>query len=242
MVRTRSFFQRPVLVAALIGAGVLAVLSGCMTPAIDDVARTGPFFKPVNHAGDASLPASLHRVVVLPLSAPAGSTSDAVAAFDSVFAAELLKQNRFEVVTVSRNEFLRRFGAEALGSAAALPHDLLSWLQREYAPDAVLFIDLTTFRAYHPLALGVRAKLASIDGSRLIWTFDNVFSAADPAVANSARRHFLESDRGGVPADMSFSVLQSPSQFAAYVAAATFATLPPVYTTPPPLQTSGVQH
>jgi hypothetical protein len=176
------------------------------------------------------------------LSAPAGSTDDAVAAFDTVFAGELLKQNRFEVVTVSRAEFLHRFGAEALVSTAALPHDLMPWLQREFEPDAVLFIDLTTFRAYHPLAMGVRAKLASMDGSRLIWSFDNVFSAADPAVANSARRHFLESDRGGVPADMSFSVLQSPSQFAAYVAATTFATLPPVYVAPPPPQMSGVQH
>jgi hypothetical protein len=87
---------------------------------------------------------------------------------------------------------------------------------------------LTVLNAHRPLALGLRGKLATLDGRRLVWSFDNVFSADEPAVANAARRHVLESDRGGIPADLSPAVLQSPHRFAGYAAAAMFATLPPV--------------
>jgi len=57
----------------------------------------------------------------------------------------------------------------------------MATLRRELAVDAVLFVDVTAFRAYAPLVLGLRGKLATIEGTRLVWTFDNVFSADEPA-------------------------------------------------------------
>ena len=47
-------------------------------------------------------------------------------------------------------------GVEALSSAAALPADFLAVARRDFAADAVLFVDVTTFHAYPPLRLGVR--------------------------------------------------------------------------------------
>ena len=44
---------------------------------------------------------------------------------------------------------------------------------------------------------------------------------------NAARRHFLDRE-GGVPADLTRTVLQSPTRFAEYAAASMFGTLPPV--------------
>jgi hypothetical protein len=152
-------------------------------------------------------------------------------ALDEVFATALQKEKRFEVVRFSRDELRRRYRSEALSAAGVLPHDLLSSLQREFEADAVLFIDLTVFHAYKPLALGLRSKLAVIDGSRLVWSFDDLFSAEDPALANSARRYFLDRE-SNVPADLTLSVLLSPTQLATYAAAAMFATLPPVVATP----------
>ena len=149
------------------------------------------------------------------------------------FAEALQRENRFEVVSLSREESLRHFHVEAVSAAAALPHDLLATLKREFAADAVIFIDVTTYNAYRPLALGLRAKLATLDQPRLVWTFDTIFSADNPTTANSARHFFLGRDRAGVPADLTPAVLQSPGRFAAYAAAAMFATLPPV-TLPPP--------
>ena len=206
----------------------LAVCGGCATPAaFNDPARAGPFFAPSNVLGEPSL-GGIRRVVLLPVCEGTVASVEMTTALDAVFVAALQEQNRFEVVTLSREQCLRRFQLTSISSAMALPSDFLAVLKRDYAADAVLFVDLTVFRAYRPLALGLRGKLAAIDGSRLVWTFDNLFAADDPTVANAARHHFLKGDRGGVPADLTPSVLQSPAKFAAYAAAAMFATLPPV--------------
>ncbi len=165
--------------------------------------------------------------MLLPAWVGEGTRPEAAAELDPVFLQALQATKRFEVVTLSREECRRRFRSEALGSASALPADLFSSLQRDYAADAVLFVDLTTYQPYQPITLGLRGKLAAIDGSRLIWTFDNMFSSEAPAAANSARNHFLDRDRT-VPADLTRTALQSPSRFAAYAASAMFGTLPPV--------------
>jgi hypothetical protein len=213
----------------------LALAAGCVTSPFDP-ARAGPFFNPTNHVGADSLPAGLHRVVLLPVAAAGVTTPEMAAAFDPVFTEALQRENRFEVVALSREMCRKYFGAEEFSSAAALPHDFMAVVRREFAADAVMFVDFTVCQPYRPLSLGVRAKLATVEGTQLLWSFDAVFSAADPAVANSARRFFLKTDRSDVPADLSPAALQSPSRFGAYVAGATFATLPPVYAPPPPPQ------
>jgi hypothetical protein len=221
---------RPAAQAALVFAAFALVLlflaSGCAHPGPTDPARTGPFFAPTNFRGEPSL-GGVRRVVLLPLDGGAVAPAEFAADLDAVFAAALQQSQRFEVVTLSRAECRRRFRADSLSSTSALPHDLLAALKREFAAEAVMFVDLTAFQAYRPLVLGLRAKLATIDGSRLLWTFDHVFTAADPAVANSARHAFLASDHGDVPADLTPAVLQSPSKFASYAAGAMFETLPP---------------
>jgi len=209
-------------------SGWLFLAVGCQTPAFDDPARSGPFFQPTNHVGDPALEPNMRRVILLPVYGGTLVDGETAASFDGIFATELQKQNRFEVVVLTRAESRRRFGADEFSSASALPSGFLTKLKREFAADAVLWVDLTAFRAYRPLILGVRAKLATVEQTRLVWTFDNVFSADNPAVANSARRHFVDQTHTAVPADLTRSALQSPRRFAAYVAAATFATLPPV--------------
>jgi hypothetical protein len=201
-----------------------------MTPPIDDAARAGPFYTPTNHTGDAQLPATLRRVLLLPVAGGSAASAESSAALNAVFVSELQKQNRFEIVPLTREECLYHFRAEEFSSTAALPYDFMNIVRRQFGADAVMFIDVTAYKAYRPLVLGVRAKLASTGYEpRMVWTFDNMFSASDATVANSARNHFLDSNRGGVPADLTQSALQSPSRFASYVASAVFATLPPVY-------------
>ena len=204
---------------------VLALCAGCMHPAPYDAARVGPFFEPANFAKEPHI-AGIRRVVLLPVWTGTVAPTETGADLDAVLTTALQQAQRFEVVTLSRADVRRRFGAEALASTAALPSDLMNTLWREFAPDAVMFVDLTTYRGYRPLTVGFRGKLASLDGTRLLWTFDEVFSADNPAVANSARHYHLNRDRGGVPADMTQAALQSPGRFAAYAASAMFATLP----------------
>jgi hypothetical protein len=218
----------------VIAALAFLTLAGCMNPSINDSARIGPFHAPLNHTGDPELPATLRRVVLLPIAGGSIAPAESVAALDPVFVAELQKQNRFEVVTISRAECLRRFRSEEFLSTSALPHDFAGMLHRFYGADGVMFVDLTVFKPYRPLIIGVRAKLVTVDYDvRIVWAFDNVFSANDARVANSARNHYIDSDRRDIPADFTQAALQSPSRFAGYVAAEMFETLPPVHNAHP---------
>ena len=216
-------------VLLLVGlAGGITLATGCMNMLAGGPAQSGPFFTPTNHAGESTLPAGIRRVVLLPLAGGNVLPSTSAADLDPVVAAALQRQNRFEVVVVSREVCRRLFTVEELSSVELLPANFMAVLRREYAADAVILVDVTVFRAYRPLAIGFRAKLATVQDVRLVWTFDNLFSAADAAVANSARRNYLKGAPRDIPADQSPMVLQSPSRFAAYAAETMFATLPPL--------------
>lgn len=218
--------RRTALPLALLAA--LLWLGGCETvPAPDDPVRFGPFYQPRNFSGAPALPADIRRVVILPVSADGVVPIETALTLDRVFTAALHQQERFEVVRLGREDCSRWFGAGALASTAPLPHGFLDHLAAHFAADAVLFIDLTAYRAYRPQAIGLRAKLATVRDIRLLWNFDEIISADDPTVANSARRRYLRTDRATQPLDLSASALQSPSRFATFAAEAMFATLPP---------------
>lgn len=205
----------------------VALLAGCMSSAMNDPARNTAVFRPANISRDPTL-GGIRRVVLMPIDGGSVAPEESAVALDPVFREALQDQNRFEVVTMSRAECNRWFGKRALSSAEALPHDFMATLRRIYGADAVMFVDLTVFHPYHPLALGVRAKLAAINNAHVVWAFDNVFAASDPAVAAGARRYYHEEEHQDVPVDLSSAMLESPARFGAYVAQTTFATLPPV--------------
>ncbi|MEO6994234.1 MAG: hypothetical protein ABI273_11430 [Lacunisphaera sp.] len=190
-------------------------------------AKGNEFFTPTNFTGDTRLPVNLHRVLLLPVYGGTIVPPETAASIEAIFATELQKQMRFEVVRFTREDCMRDFGSPAFSSVGALPHDFLTTLGRQYAADAVLFIDVTSYQGYRPLVLGIRSKLATVEQTRLLWSFDQIFSADDAAVGNSVRHYYGAADPSGIPVDASHAGLQSPGKFAAYVAAATFNTLPP---------------
>lgn len=208
--------------------GCLALAACSTTVTAWDPAVTGPLYQPDNYVGVARLPDSIRRVVFLPLSGGDVVPAEISAEMTPIFTAALQRENRFEVVALSRAECRQALGGEEFRSTATLPHDFMEQLRTAYAADAVMLVDLTVLRTLRPLTLGVRAKLATTDATTVIlWNFDEVLSTGEPAVANSARRFYLYNDAGLVPVDRSDAILQSPTRFAAYVAATTFATLPP---------------
>ena len=217
--------QAHFLAFALLVVGGL--LCGCTSPALNDPARVGPFFHPRNVSSDPTL-GGIRRVLLMPVWAGNAAPEESAEDLDPIFRQALQDENRFEVVVLPRSECRRLWGSSALSSASALPHDFIPTVQRLYAADAVMFIDITVYRPYEPLALGIRARLAAVGNLHLVWAFDNVFSADDPTVAASARHFYLGSETQGVPGDLTPAILQSPGRFAAYAASATFTTLPPV--------------
>lgn len=216
-----SLFLRLALAAGAV------LLAGCTSSEMAKFAVKGPFFQPANAIGVTRLPPTLHRVALLPIHGGADVPADTLAALDAVFASELMHVERFEVVPVARETMDRLFGALQVNSVDALPHEFLGTLARELGVDGVIFVDLTSFSAYPPLAMGVRAKLAETETAGILWSFDTLFSAANPAVANSARRHAAGVGAANPPVDFTRTSLQSPTRFGAYVASATFCTLPP---------------
>ncbi|HZZ18118.1 MAG TPA: hypothetical protein VFE25_02055 [Opitutaceae bacterium] len=188
-------------------------------------------FEPTNHFGEASLPARMHRVVLMPVAGGNAASPESAAALDPVIVSCLQRQNRFEVIQLTRADCQAHFQCEELSSVMPLPTNFMEVLKRDYDADAVIFVDVTVYQAYQPLQIGLRAKLAMLDDSHLVWTFDNLYSAEDAAVAGSATKYLQSREPVMLPPDISTVVLESPSQFAGYVVSSMFATLPPVHGT-----------
>lgn len=222
---SRRRLTRIICAAALI-AGLFQ--AGCVNGEFVGPRVRGPVYKPANHLGDVRLPVSIRRVALLPLHGGRVVPPESLDSLDRAFLQELLRVERFEAVLISRETMERLYGEKQFSSVEALPHEFLATLARDQAVEGVLFVDITSFSAYPPLQIGVRAKLAATSTASLVWSFDTVFSASNPAVANAARLYAMGGTKGPRPLiDRSNSVLQSPAQFGAYTAAATFATLPP---------------
>ncbi|MGC4072501.1 MAG: hypothetical protein QM760_08290 [Nibricoccus sp.] len=222
----------------LLLAAFIFGLSGCAQLPERDGAKAGPFFTPTNVKSTVTqLPANIRRVLLLPVSAEGlAIPEDNLNRIDAAFLTELNRVARFEIVTLTRDELAHVTGARQLNSTAPLPPgfiDRLFNIYNQYAADAVVFVDLTSYSAYPPLTLGVRARLAPIRQTEILWAADVLYSAADISVANSARRYSLSLGKSSGPTDLSHTILQNPTRFASYAAAATFATLPPRFTPEP---------
>lgn len=212
-------------------AGLFAVggvLAGShAAPPPGDPLRPGD--RPQNvFAHPARLPLDLRRVAVLPLAAesagqdlPAGCATLAPVLWE-----QLVKLRRFEVVNVDAAALRRNSGQAAWTGGEVLPPELLAFLRREYGCDAVLFVELTAYRAYAPLAVGWRLKLVDARSSQILWAADELFDAAQPRVYRAAQ-HFVE-PRSAWPfgREDNWLAANSPRQFGRYTAAALLDTLP----------------
>jgi hypothetical protein len=202
------------------------LLGGCALLEIEMPPAPVAAYVPTNHKGDARLPADIHRVAVLPAHGGDVTDPESAAALDLVLLTALQRQKRFEIVTLSRDECRHMFGAGSFGSTDALPPGILEKIAATYAVDAVLFTDITVYQPYRPLALGFRAKLATARDVRLVWAFDEVFSAGEAAMLTSVQDYYAGTDKSA-PMDISAAVLQSPTRFGAVAADLMFKTLPP---------------
>jgi hypothetical protein len=192
------------------------------------------------------LPASLKRVVILPLTHEDAQPdlSGGCDMLDPVLDAELVKAKRFEVVTASQKTIQGLTGQASWTGTEVLPADFFGSLQRVYGCDAVMFCELTTFHAYPPLMIGWRLKLVDANTQRAIWSADVVFDASDAAVSKSAQQFQKQQegtdkpasffkrvvtwlDRRSEPAsDEPWTVLNSPRYFGQFSAEKLLQTLP----------------
>ena len=217
------------LLASALAAVCTFALTGCNSLPQLDGAYVGPFYTPANVHGSVRLPTELRRIVILPSAADGPALSESTLdAIDSALRTTLTQAARAEISPLSRDVLGQLAGRRQVVSTSLLPSNFTAFLAEKTGADAVLFVDITAYSPYPPLVLGLRAKLIDLKTGDIIWAFDNLFSAADEKVANSARRYLLVSKgTTGTPADLSYTVLQNPARFANYAAAAAWTTLPP---------------
>lgn len=171
------------------------------------------------------LPDQMRRVAILPIYSE-DLEGELIENLDKVFAAELNKISQFEVVPVSRYDLQEMFDVYQLSSVKRLPPSFMQDMYDYYGVDGIMFVDLTNYRPYRPISVGVRNKLVDVRNGEVIWAFDTVFDSGNPHVAVSARRYQQCSYRGGYLIDSGGSVLRSPIVFSQYVASESFRAIP----------------
>lgn len=222
-----AFPARPLvrLAGLLVGTCLILTLGACRTIDEDWDQPMGEAFVPTNYYQKGPLPASVRRVAVLPLYSKEWDHLD-LTELQQTFAAELGKQNQFEVVVVPPERVRQIFGRNQITSVEPVPADRFSALTNAIGADAVLFSDLTTYHPYRPIVMGVRCKLVDAGTAEILWAFDTVFDSGNPTVSTAARRFHLDESAPPYPLQSSSSILQSPLRYSKYVADAVFATLP----------------
>ena len=171
---------------------------------------------------------AIRRVVVLPVwHAAYRAASDAH--LDTEWINALIAQQRFEVIPIGREALRATFGHSQFASYAPLPANFLTRLYHETAADAVLFLDLTTWRPYPPLGASVRTRLVSLQNAATLWAVDEAMTTGHPAVIAAARR---AAHTNGGPVPLPERPAYSPRAFWALAASEISATLPPDFATP----------
>ena len=171
---------------------------------------------------------NLQRVAVLPIATETTGSDlpEGCAVLTPVLWEQLVKTKKFEVVAVDAAKLRSRTGQANWTGTETLPADFLAFLRREYGCDGVLFIELTAYRAYAPLAVGWRLKLVDVRSGQIVWATDELFDAARPGVCRAAQK--FEQPGFVLPFfhDENWVAINSPGRFGRYSAAALLDTLP----------------
>lgn len=217
--------------AMLAAACAVVVLSGCHTPKNPDAMNTHWGIKgkktPKKMAENVhrtEIPSHLRRVAVLPFYRGSFDHID-FSLIERNFLLELGKRNLFEIVEISEEEMKSLFFQEEFSSVENLPSELITKLHHIYAIDGILLTDVSYYRAYKPVGLGVRQKLLDGRSGELVWAVDEVFDSSNPSVENAAKSFYLSESLIQYPLNATNTVIHSPTRFAKYVAYSIFDTI-----------------
>jgi hypothetical protein len=205
----------------------LFLLAGCQTPPLHNMVM-GPDYHASNifRLSD-SLPSDFRRVAVLPMTSSELDPSMLASrnTLEGTLQTELLKTKRFELIWIAPDSLQRWTGRRTWDSEEKLPADLFATLREKTACEGILFCRLSRFSPYPPLVIGWNLKLVDVVRTNTLWSADEIFDAAEPAVSNSARRYEQRHEKGG-PVTDSPMILNSPQRFGHYTASALLNTMP----------------
>ncbi len=221
-----------------LGQAVLAfvlasVMTGCRSASVKYPGTiVGPFHKPANyHLANERMPVDMRRVALLPLTSALNTVEHQSGRehLQGLLQAEIVKSGLFEVVYVTESKMEQLTGQPAWRMIDQLPIDFIDILTKEYDCQGVLFSHLAVYQAYPPLSIGWRMGLVHLsqesNNGNVVWEIDEVFSAGEKAVINSARQNAIKNGLSDPELDHNFGLMNSPRRFGRYTAEAVVATM-----------------
>lgn len=195
-------------------------LAGCTTlEDAFDPSTLGPFHTVQNYKlTGGQLPDGLRRVAVVPLLPARGSrlAEHGAEHLQPILTDELSRSGLFSLLTLTPEKLHGLVGQRGVRAEEPLPFRFLETLKAETECQAVLFCELSVYQPYPPLSVGWKFHLFDITSGELLWSFDEVFDAGKPTVANSCRRYTRQSRLTSVSATREGLVIDSPAALARY--------------------------
>lgn len=204
-----------------------AFFVSCTSPRVEWALRDNPVgipFSPKNVFSVNTLPEGIQRVLFIPVNSEHVNLQQ-FARLKEVFLSELRRSERFSVVEADPKLQLSKSH-----KVPSLDLKKLAALADEYDAQAILELKLTHYRAYKPQLLGVNARLFTLNPVKpeILWALDSLFDAGQDSVALGARMHAKKYNAQVFPLASSYTSLNLPRRFAAYVAFTIFRTLPKI--------------
>ena len=130
----------------------------------------------------------IRRVLLLPFE----YTTDREAVIDEVteaFVVELRKIGSFEVVAPTGDKTLL-FSEQGVLVKGSINFASVLALRNKYDVDAIIFGNITHYRPYEPMLLGVKVDMISTDTGDVVWSADGVFDSNENDVAELVKQYF----------------------------------------------------
>lgn len=130
----------------------------------------------------------IRRVLLLPFE----YNIDREAVIDEVteaFSVELRKIGSFEVILPPGSKTTRNQEYEIWVKGSINLKTILA-LRKKYDVDAIIFGNITHYRPYEPMLLGVKLGMISTDTGEVIWSADGVFDSNENEVAKLVKYYF----------------------------------------------------
>jgi len=199
---------------------------------------SGGEYGPVLHASEVQPPnvyaqspkllASLQRVALLPIASASqmADLPEGCEEMSSVLLDEIVRTKKFEVVPVKALDLRFSTGRLKWTGSESMPTNFFSAIQRQTGCDAVLFCELTEFKAYPPMAIGWRFKLVDVKTLSILWAADEVFDDHNPVLAQKKGMLKKISDKLAHKDEDAWVAETSPQVFGHKSLLAIFKTLP----------------
>ena len=212
--------------AAVLACGLL--MSGANGGGNGPILRASEVPAPNVYAQSPKLLASLQRVAVLPIASASqmADLPEGCEEMSSVLLEEIVRTKKFEVVPVKALDLRFNTGRPKWTGSESMPTNFFPTLQRQTACDAVLFCELTEFKAYPPMAIGWRFKLVDVKTLSILWAADEVFDDHNPVLAQKKSMLKKISDKLAHKDEEAWVAETSPQVFGHKSLSTIFKTLP----------------